>query len=78
MRDDTEKDGCITRFPARMCLRAPQGLQEALEVAARQRHSNPSEYARQALLGALAADGVRLTADGRVEEVQREEGRRGA
>jgi hypothetical protein len=78
MRDDIEKDASITRFPARMCLRAPQGLQEAIEAAARQRHTNPSEWARQALLGALAADGVQLLPDGRVEEVGHADGRRGA
>ena len=48
-------------------LRAPQGLQEAIEAAARQRHTNPSEWARQALLGALAADGVHLLPDGKIE-----------
>jgi hypothetical protein len=54
------------RYPARMCLRAPEGLAEALEIASRRRHTNPSEFARQAILGALAADGVALC-DGLVE-----------
>jgi hypothetical protein len=63
MRDDTH----VPRYPRRMCLRAPQGLPEAIEVAARQRHTGPSEWARQALLSALAADGVHLRPDGKVE-----------
>jgi hypothetical protein len=63
----SKNDASTPRFPRRMCLRAPQGLQEAIQIASRQRHSNPSEYARQALLGALAADGVRLLPDGKVE-----------
>lgn len=65
---EMEKDGSsITRFASRMCLRTPRGLAAAIEQAAAQRHTGPSEWARQALLGALAADGVHLLPDGRVK-----------
>jgi hypothetical protein len=47
-------------FPASLRLRVPQGLPEALQVAARQRHTTPSEWARQTLLRGLADEGVRL------------------
>jgi hypothetical protein len=55
-----------TRFPQRLALRVPLGFSAALEIAARQNHTSPSEWARQAVLRALEADGVRLGADGRV------------
>jgi hypothetical protein len=63
---DTPKALSTNRFPVRMCLRAPPGLQEAIEVAAAARHTTPSEWARQTLLSGLLADGVRLR-DGHVE-----------
>jgi hypothetical protein len=56
------------RFPQRLALRVPEGMPEAVEAAARQRHTNPSEWTRQAVLRALEADGVRLGADGRVQQ----------
>jgi len=55
------------RFPERMRLRVPQGLPAAVQAAARQRHTSPSEWARQAILRGLEVDGLTLTPDGRVE-----------
>jgi hypothetical protein len=43
-----------------MSLRAPRGLPEAMEFAARQQHTVPAEYCRRAILGALEADGLNL------------------
>jgi hypothetical protein len=51
-----------------MRLRAPKGLPAAIERAARQRHTGPSEYCRQALLRSLEQDGLTLLSDGRIEE----------
>lgn len=52
------------RFPARIGLRVPRGLPEALEAAARQRFTTPAEWARQTLLRGLTADGVRIEPEG--------------
>ena len=54
------------RFPERLRLRTPAGLHAAVEAAARQRHTSPSEWARQAILRSLEAEGLCLK-DGRVE-----------
>jgi hypothetical protein len=59
-----------TRLPARMTLRVPRGLPEAIEAAARRQLTSPTEYARRALVAALRSDGVRLRPDGRVVEQQ--------
>lgn len=57
-----------TRFPARLTLRTPEGLSEALEVAAAEQHSSsPSDWARQCLLRGLADVGIRVLPDGEVE-----------
>ena len=48
-------------FPASLRLRVPEGLPEALQQAARQRHTTPAEWARQALLKGLAQEGVQLS-----------------
>jgi hypothetical protein len=56
----------VSYYPDKLRLRVPRGLPAALERAARQQNTSPAEYARQALLRGLAADGVRLN-DGRVE-----------
>jgi len=53
-------------FPERKAVRVPAGLLEAVEGAARRQFTSPSEWARQALLRSLAAEGVCLC-DGRVE-----------
>ena len=55
------------RFPDRMRLRVPAGLPAAVETAARQRHTSPSEWARQAILRGLEADGVHLLPNGKIE-----------
>jgi hypothetical protein len=47
-------------YPDKLRLRVPRGLPDALRLAARQRHTTPSEWARQALLRGLAAQGVPL------------------
>ena len=47
-------------YPDKIRLRVPRGLPDALRLAARQRHTTPSEWARQALLRGLAAQGVPL------------------
>jgi hypothetical protein len=49
-----------TWLPERFALRAPYGLSAAIERAAQKRSTSPAEWARQALLGALDADGVQL------------------
>ena len=56
----------VSYYPDKLRLRVPRGLPAALELAARQRNTSPAEWARQALLRGLAADGVRLN-DGRAE-----------
>ena len=61
----------VSYYPDKLRLRVPRGLPAALEFAARQRNTSPAEWARQALLRGLAADGVRLT-DGRVEALDAE------
>ena len=47
-------------FPENLRLRVPHGLPAALKLVARQRHTTPAEWARQALLRALEAEGVML------------------
>jgi hypothetical protein len=54
------------RFPDKLRLRTPKGLPRAIEVAAAARHTRPSEWARQALLRGLEADGLALLPDGHV------------
>jgi hypothetical protein len=50
----------VTRYPKELRLRVPGGLPDALERAADQHHQTPAEWARQALLRSLAAEGVSL------------------
>jgi hypothetical protein len=47
-------------FPDSLRLRVPRGLTAAVQIAAKQRHTTPAEWARQALLRSLAAEGVHL------------------
>jgi hypothetical protein len=54
------------RFPDKLRLRTPKGLPRAIEVAAALRHTQPAEWARQALLRCLEADGLVLSTDGHV------------
>ena len=53
------------RYPERLRVRAPRGFAAAIEVAARRRHTSPSELMRQAILRALEQEGVQLR-DGQV------------
>jgi|KBSSwiStaDraftv2_1062776.scaffolds.fasta_scaffold57085_6 hypothetical protein len=55
-----------SRFPALFKFRAPAGLRDAIDVAARRECTTASAWARRALLDALRADGVRVGAGGRV------------
>jgi hypothetical protein len=54
MTDRTDR----IRFPGTLSLRCPDALLHALGVAADQRLTSPSEYARQALLAQLRRDGI--------------------
>jgi hypothetical protein len=54
------------RFSQRLVTRVPAGLPAAIEIAARRALTAPAEWTRRALIGALAADGVHLDADGRI------------
>jgi hypothetical protein len=47
-------------YPEKMRLRLPRGMPEALALAAGQHHTTPTEWARQALLRSLQADGVSI------------------
>jgi hypothetical protein len=47
-------------YPDKIRLRVPRGLPDALRLAAAQRHTTPAEWARQALLRGLEAQGVQL------------------
>jgi hypothetical protein len=49
------------RFPERLRIRGPRGLSAALDLAAERRHTSPAEWARQALLRGLEAEGVQLS-----------------
>jgi plasmid stability protein len=48
-------------YPDKLRLRVPRGLPAAMRRAAQQSHTTSSEWARQALLRGLAAEGVRLS-----------------
>jgi hypothetical protein len=50
----------VTRYPKELRLRVPGGVPDALERAADQHHQTPAEWARQALLRSLQAEGVSL------------------
>ena len=54
-------------YPARLTLRVPQGLPQAIDAAARRGLTSPSEYIRRAVVNALKADGVHLGANGKIE-----------
>jgi hypothetical protein len=51
----------IVNYPHKLRLRVPAGLPEALRRAARLNHTSSSEWARQALIRGLAAQGVALS-----------------
>jgi hypothetical protein len=48
----------VTRYPEELRLRLPRGMPEALSLAAGQHLTTPTEWARQALLRSLQAEGV--------------------
>ncbi len=48
-------------YPDKLRLRVPAGLPDALRRAAQQNHTSSSEWARQALLRGLAAEGLQLS-----------------
>ena len=50
----------VTRYPEELRLRLPRGMPEALSLAAGQHHTTPTEWARQALLRGLQAEGVSI------------------
>jgi hypothetical protein len=54
------------RYPETLRARVPRGLPAAVEVAARKRHTNPSEWIRQKTLRALEADGITLRDGGEI------------
>ena len=61
---NTSTREALVRHPERFRLRCPRGLRAALEQAAGRNHISPSEWARQALLRGLAAEGVSLRGKG--------------
>ena len=58
-------------FPSVLRVRVPLGLPDAVTLAARLRHTTPAEYARQALIHRIEADGVRLR-DGKAAVIEQE------
>jgi hypothetical protein len=58
-------------YPARVALRMPVEMQEAVTVAARLALTSPSEYLRRAVLAALRTDGVKLAAGRNEAEASR-------
>ena len=54
-------------YPARLTLRVPQGLPQAIDAAARRGLTSPSEYVRRAVVNALKADGVHMGAEGQTK-----------
>ena len=50
------------RYPTRISVRVPAAVACALEEAASRELTSPSEYTRRALIRAIKADGVALTA----------------
>jgi len=56
-------------FPETLRLRAPVGLAEAIKVVAYRRHTTAGEFIRQTLLRTLQAEGVILTRDGKIEQI---------
>jgi hypothetical protein len=53
----------VVHFPDSLRLRVTRGLPAAVQQAAKQRHTTPAEWARQALLRSLAAEGVQLSSE---------------
>lgn len=58
-----------THYPHKLRLRVPEGLPNAVRIAARRANTSPSEWARRALLLGLQTDGLKLT-EGKVADLQ--------
>ncbi len=52
--------GVRSRFPEDLKVKAPRGMTAAISVGAQIRSTSNAEYMRQAILGRLEADGVKL------------------
>ena len=50
----------VERYPEALRMRLPRGMPEALSLAAGRYHTTPIEWARQALLRSLQAEGVSI------------------
>lgn len=50
----------VSRFPARMEVRVPIALRQAVEIAAERQNTRAAEWARRALLTALEAEGIKI------------------
>jgi hypothetical protein len=50
----------VVHFPDSLRFRVPRGMPAAVQQAAKQKHTTAAEWARQALLRGLAAEGVPL------------------
>jgi hypothetical protein len=57
------------RLPEALRLRTPRGLSAAISTAAKRHHLSAAEWARQALLRGLLAEGLRLQDGGQLEQV---------
>jgi hypothetical protein len=58
------------RFPEALRLRAPAGMNAAVEAAARRHHTSGPEWIRQALLRSLHAEGLVLREEGEIERIE--------
>jgi hypothetical protein len=61
-------DAHTARFPQWMHLRVPESMPDAIQRAARRRHQTGAEWARQALLRSLAAEGFVLGGGGNARD----------
>jgi hypothetical protein len=59
-KEQKENDMNDMRFTDRMFLQLPSGTNDLLKTVARRRFTKPSEFVRQAILKALAEEGVCL------------------
>ncbi len=50
----------VSRFPARMEVRVPIALRQAVEIAAERQNTRAAERARRALMTALEAEGIKI------------------
>ena len=58
------------RYPIFFKIRAPLEFEKAVGAAARLRHQTTADYVRQILLREMRRNGVRLSANGRVESTE--------